>query len=198
MFEKIKKYFPYILPALAVGIGFALFNHFFPQERVVEKEVYKEDKRITELLSMVESMKTEISRVKTAQVNEKYRKWEHEETKPDGSKTRDAGEERNIDSVVTETEKVVEVKVVEVEKQVVVVQTVEKVTEKIREPVLKNWRVSPMVGVGFDIKGGPQYNGVVYGAEAERRILGPIWLGVWGVGNTQIGGVAGIKASIEF
>lgn len=202
--DKIKTFMPYAAPALVVAAILAVLHFMFPvvrvEERIVEKEVFIQDSRMDEVLKSMETLNREVSKMRESNVKESYRKWEHEVTNTDGSKVRDAGEERNIDSVVTETEKVVEVRIVEVEKQVVVTQTIETIKEKevykLKEPVLAQWRAGPMVGVAFNSK--PSFNGVVYGGEVERRILGPFWLGVWGAGNTKVGGSTGLKLSVEF
>jgi len=203
---KVKPHLAQWAPTLiAVGILVVAFNRQGP-ERVVERykevEVTKTDTRIDELLKQVETLNKQLTEVRTTQTKESYRKWELAETKPDGTSRVEKTEERNIDSHTKEEKVLTEVKVVEVEKQVVAIQTVtvEKITEteKIVESSPRNWRVSPMVGVGFDVKPGPTFNGVVYGAAAEGRIFKNVWVGVWGVGNSQVGGIVGAQVSIEF
>lgn len=53
---------------------------------------------------------------------------------------------------------------------------------------LPDWRVGAMVGVDL---GGPS---VAYGAQIERRILGPIYVGAWGLSN----GAGGVAIGIPF
>lgn len=51
-----------------------------------------------------------------------------------------------------------------------------------------DWRVGPMVG--FDFRSGT----VAYGGQVERRILGPVSVGAFGLSS----GVAGVSLSLEF
>ena len=202
--EKLGPHAPLIVVMALLFGALATFQHFFPQERIVEKlvtkEIVKEVSRTEEVTKELAKLREELKEAKTAMMNERYRREKTWNKTSDGAESSHEVEEKNISSVVTETKEVVKVQVVEVEKQVVVTQTntVERLVEveKIREPVLRNWRVSPMVGVAFDAK--PSFNGVVYGAEVERRIIGPVWVGVWGAGNTTVGGMMGVKASLEF
>lgn len=202
--QKLGPQAPLIVILLVCFGGLAALHYLFPQERVVEKteihETVREVTKTEEFSKELSKLREELKEAKTAMMNERYRKEKTWNKAPDGTESSHEVEEKNISSVVTETKESVKVQVVEVEKQVVVVQTntVERQVEveKIREPALRNWRVSPMVGVAFDAK--PGFNGVVYGAEAERRILGPVWVGVWGAGNTTVGGMVGVKASLEF
>jgi len=207
LWDKTRPQLLHWTPAIiAIGVLVYVVRRPTPPEKVIERveiiQVTKVDTRINELINTVDSLNKKLSEVRSSQVKESYRKWEKEETKPDGTRLVDKGEEHNIDSVVKEEKTLTEVRVVEVEKQVVVTQTVntetKTVTEKIVESSPRNWRVSPMVGVGFDVKSGPTFNGVVYGASAERRVFKNVWVGAWGLGNSQIGGIVGVKASIEF
>lgn len=202
--EKLGPHAPLIV---VMGVGFAILatiQHLFPQERIVEKtvvkEVIREVTKSEEIATELSKLREELKEAKTALMNERYRREKTWNKTADGAESSHEVEEKNISSVVTETKESVKVQVVEVEKQVVVTQTntVERQVEveKIREPVLKNWRVSPMVGVAFDAK--PGFNGVVYGADVERRIIGPVWVGLWGAGNTTVGGMVGAKLSLEF
>ena len=104
---------------------------------------------------------------------ERWHREKTEEKKPDGTVTTREVEDRNIDSHVKEHETNTEVKIVEVEKQVVV--TVDRVVEKKIEPVLPNWGVGVLVGTSprFD---SPAETPLLLGVSVDRRVLGPIFL----------------------
>jgi hypothetical protein len=143
----------------------------------VEKQVVVEKERV----------RVEIVKVKDTQVVERYRKEKTQS--PDGT-IREI-EERNIDSVVTEKQNSVEVKVVEVEKQVVVEKLVDR--EIKIDPVLPNWYLGATGGTEL-LTPVP-----VFGVEAKRRIAGPFWLGVYGQANTQFNrGQVGASLGVMF
>lgn len=151
------------------------------EEKIKTVEVEKQ------VVVVQEKVRVEVVKVKDSQVVER---WRREKTQsPDG--TIRETEEKNIDSIVKEKENSVEVKVVEVEKQVVVEKMVDRVIKI--DPVLANWHVG--------ILGGSQLlvPVPVFGVEVERRIAGPFWGGLWGTANTQFSsGAVGAKLSIEF
>jgi len=189
--EKLKEFAGKSWPYLVVGlvallsgaaIGWALKPDVVRvEERVKTVEVEKQ------VVVVQESVRVEVVKVKDTQVVER---WHREKTQsPDG--TIKEVEDKNIDTLVHEKENNVEVKVVEVEKQVVVEKTLTK-TIKI-DPVLPNWHIG--------VTGGVQIPVIlpVVGVEVERRIAGPFWLGVYGNANTQFNaGQAGLKLGIEF
>jgi len=151
------------------------------EEKVKVVEVEKQ------VVVVQEHVRVEVVKVKDTQVVER---WRREKTQfPDG--TIKELEEKNIDSIVKEKENSVEVKVVEVEKQVIVEKQVDRVLKI--DPVLAQWRISVMGGVQI-----PEIIPVV-GASVDRRIVGPFWLGLYGNANTQFNsGQVGLKAGIEF
>jgi hypothetical protein len=148
-----------------------------------------------------EVVRVEIVKVKDTQVVERWHREKTEEKKPDGTVLTKEVEDRNIDSIVKEKENSTEIRVVEVEKQIVVER--EKIVTQVSEPVLANWHVGAMVGLApqFDNLGGSP---VMVGAEVERRIVGPIWAGAWVMGGSStsqfkvVNGSAGIKIGMEF
>jgi len=75
-------------------------------------------------------------------------------------------------------------------------KTAEKHTERETARVESNpadWRVSALVG--GQLKLSPiSFNTLVYGAAVERRLLGPVWVGVWGISS----GTAGVSLTLEF
>lgn len=189
-----------LLPiACVVGIAIGWFAH--PQSVRVEEKV-----RTVEVEKQVvvekEVVRVEVVHVKDTTVVERWHREKTEEKKPDGTVTIKEVEDRNIDSHTKERENSTTVQVVEVEKQVVVEK--EKIVEKRIEPILPNWHLGVLAGVAprFD---SPLDTPVVIGIEAERRILGPIWLGAWGMGGSPVVGgfkvvnaSVGIKVGLEF
>lgn len=57
-----------------------------------------------------------------------------------------------------------------------------------------NWRVGALVGVHLS----PGVPAPVYGAVVERRLLGPISVGAWGLGSPTAGVSGGLALSLEF
>jgi hypothetical protein len=206
--EEIKslalKALPYAaLLAIGVGIGWGVKpTQVRTEEKVKLVEVEKKDTRIDELLTEVQSLKTEISKAKTAQVDEKYHKEVVETTDTTGAKTKKTTIDKNVDSHTVETEVKTQVQVVTVEKQVVVTQTVtvekEVTKEKIVTPVLTQWHFGALVGVNPQLLPIPNVNSYIFGAEVEHRFIGPIYLGVWGMGSTAGQGFGGVKIGMDF
>jgi len=65
-------------------------------------------------------------------------------------------------------------------------------TREEAKPVRLDWRVGALVG--YDV---PRRE-VVYGASAERRIVGNLWGGAWGHSTAQGQATAGLKLALEF
>lgn len=102
--------------------------------------------------------------------------------RPDG--TKETTREEVTDTHETENTKTVLDKTRETEvKQEVVVKT-ETQIEKVETPVLKNWHLSASAGLTTS---GP----VLYGAQLERRFIGPVFLGVRADTNPSVSVVAG-------
>lgn len=102
--------------------------------------------------------------------------------RPDG--TKETTREEVSDTHETETSKTQVDKTRETEvKQEVVVKTETKV-EKIETPAFKDWHLSASAGLTTS---GP----FLYGAQLERRVLGPIHLGVRADTNPSVSIVAG-------
>jgi hypothetical protein len=204
---KMAEYGPKVWPFLIVflvggGVGYGMH----PSERIVETErlvqVVKEDKRVDELLNQMDKLNKDYQEMKNSQTHEKYHK-EHTETRnTDGTVVIKDTIDKNVDSVVQETKHEVEVRVVEVEKQVVVTQTVtvekEVFKEKIVEPVQAQWHLGVLAGLQ------PQFKPLAvgpfsFGVEVERRIIGPVFVGIWGTANTGFQNMqVGAKISVEF
>lgn len=175
-----------------VGLGWAV------KPDVVRVEEHLKTVEVEKQVVVVqEKVRVEVVKVKDTSVVERYRR--EKTTSPDGT-IREV-EEKNIDTVSKEVVNKTEVKVVEVEKQVVVEKQVDKLVKV--EPVLPQWRASLLAGAA------PRFDNlattpIMVGVEGERRIAGPVWLGVWVMGGsavqqfqlTNVGG--GLKLAVEF
>lgn len=144
-----------------------------------------------------EKVRVEVVKVKDTQTVERYRK--EKTTSPDGT-IREV-EERNIDAVSKETVNNTEVKVVEVEKKVEVEKQVDRVVKI--DPVLAQWRAGLMVGASLQVDNIAK-SPIMVGVEAERRIAGPVWIGVWAMAGSTVQQfqltqpTAGLKLAVEF
>jgi hypothetical protein len=176
-----------LLSAFSFGLGRLMASERIEyREKVkvltVEKEkvVFREKALETKTLDREKSGKTTR---KTTEIE-----------RPDGTKektTEEVTEEK-------EAEKQVQVRYVDrvVEKQVEVVKEVEKEVEKIVEKPLPDWRLSPMVGLNVPgvIDAGLSDRQLVLGVEIQRRLIGPLSGGIWGLSN----GAVGLSLSLEF
>jgi len=101
-------------------------------------------------------------------------------------------ENRNVVTIIREIERPDGTR--EIETRIVDKTTIEKDRTASRSEVktvraLKpQWKVGAMVGQSDFLRGG-----TIYGAQVERRILGPFFLGVWGNTNKS----AGLSISME-
>jgi len=156
------------------------------EERIKVVEVTKE------VVVVQEKVRVEVVKVKDTQVVERWHR--EKKTFPDGTITE--VEDKNIDSIVNEKENTVEVKIVEVTKEVVVEKLVDRVIKI--DPVLAQWRVGATGGAQFLFSEFPMPT-PVFGVEAERRLAGPFWIGLGGSLNTKLN-VADIrlKVAVEF
>jgi hypothetical protein len=155
-----------VVLSVVLFMGGSALGWYLKPEKVRIEEKIRVEQVEKQVVVVQEKVRVEVVKVKDSQTAERYRK----ETvhSPDGTVRQT--EERNIDTVVKEKENTVEVKVVEVEKQVVVEKQVEKLMKV--DPVLPNWQVSLIGGVEL-----PTPMPVV-GVAVDRRIAGPFWVGV--------------------
>lgn len=154
--------------------------------RVEEKvKVVEVEKQVVVIQEQVK-----IEKVYLKDEKQKIRREEVTVNHPNGLVETKKTEDINIDSVVREQD----VKFVDREVKTETVRYVDKEVEKlvVKERPLPDWRISPMLGV--QLNGGFSTNQLVYGAELQRRIAGPISAGAWGLSS----GVAGISVSLEF
>jgi hypothetical protein len=176
---------------LLAGFSFGL-GRIMASERIEYRERLQvltvEKERIVWREKAVETKTTDRER------SGKTTKKTTEVERPDGTKektTEETTEEK-------EAEKQIEIRYVDrvVEKQVEVVKQVDKEVEKIVEKPLPDWRISPMVGLNVPglLQDGLSDRQLVFGIEGQRRIVGPLSAGVWGLSN----GAVGVSLSLEF
>ena len=200
--DKLPKWNKYLYIALAIiafigiGVGFGMWlgslnkPDIVERERIVEKIKVEIQEKIVEKERIVE---------KKVYVQDKsvHKVTETKET-PDGTKitkvTEDTGTHTGIN---TDTQKDSE-KIKEVE----VIKYVDRIVEKEKQITYNkpNWRVGLLAGVDVGAMVGsrkllitePYY--ITLGIKAERRIAGPIYMGVFGLTS----GEAGISISGSF
>src|SRR5436190_8856090 len=167
-----------LLAALVAFVLGVLFGHFLPRAQTVEitKEVAKtvlvEDTaaqaELVELRAQVETLRRHTQVITTTL------------DKPDGTRrTRtvvDAREERSSEAHVQMSESG------RSQASTAIASESEHESHK-TTTFLPQWRLGPMVGLDWH-SGQRTYGGLV-----ERRILGPISLGVWGLSSGQAGAV---------
>lgn len=189
--EAGQKALPYIAIAVIFLFGGAAIGWALKPDVLKIEEKIKTVDVIKEVVVVKEVVRVEVVKVKDTQVVERWHREKKTTTTPDGAVTTTETEDKNIDSIVKEKENSTQVKVVEVEKQVVVEKIVQ--VEVSKTPVLKDWHVG--------VTGGTELLAPVpvFGVEAERRIAGPFFLGAYGNFNTQFTrGQVGLKVAIEF
>jgi hypothetical protein len=204
LLELLKKYWPYALVLLVgIGVGWGVKPDVVKieeREKIVEKQVTTEAQK--ELMTAFENLRIEMEKVRETQVTEKYHREELETRLADGTYTKKVTVDKNIDSHTKETETKVEVKVVEVEKKVETIRTeyVDKIVEKekIVTPMLAQWHVGVFGGLTPQFVPSVGVQNWVIGGEVERRIVGPVFLGLWGAGTTTGQGMGGLKVGFEF
>lgn len=204
LLELLKKYWPaLVLLLVGIGIGWGVKPDVVKieeREKIVEKQVTTEAQK--ELMTAFENLRVELQKVRETQVTEKYHREELETRLADGTYTKKVTVDKNIDSHTKETETKVEVKVVEVEKVVekerVVLVDKEVVKEKIVTPQLAQWHVGVIGGLTPQFLPTVGVQNWVIGGEVERRIVGPVFLGIWGAGTTTGQGMGGLKVGFEF
>jgi ABC-type Na+ efflux pump permease subunit len=199
-YEKYKKIAYIVIPLLCILLGAGIGWKFKPdvvkteiKEKIVYTEVAKTDTK--------EEVKKDTTKDIDTKVNVVIHKETKTEKKPDGTVTVTVVEDKRNDTAKVEKQVEVQIKTVEVIKEVAV--TKEVIKEVKITPVLAQWHVGLLAGVAprLDV---PLQSAVILGLEGERRIAGPFWLGAWVQAGSpvqafQLQNVAfGAKLSIEF
>lgn len=199
------KYIKIAIVAIVLLVAAFATGRYTVPTKIVEQRVEVEKKvevvRIDEQKVLELTAQLKIAEDRVAELNKKVHKTEHTVKKPDGTvevtKTEDtdtsSSSHSHTDTTSNTTEKQVEIKYVD---RIVEVQH-EVVVTKIVDAEKPQWLIGPMVGVNFRDLTVPQgvFTGPFsFGATVERRIAGPVFVGVWGVTSGQVG----ISALIEF
>lgn len=183
------KWYHYALAGLALAsLGFAFGRYAAPDkvvtvDRVVEREVVKEDFQAREqVVALTEQVR---------QLKQKIKRQEHTVSKPDGTVETTITEEIETNEVTdtatdtTSSSEVVASSSTETESATEHVEVVER-----SRP---DWKLSGLVAV--DAPAALRGNLTpAYGVLLERRILGPVSAGVWGLSS----GVVGAALTVEF
>jgi hypothetical protein len=213
MGSTVKRYLIYAGLLVAALVTSYAFGRYAVPEKLVEVEKVKfvevekervieriDSAKLQELIEQNRRFWEQLTELKKSIRREEYR-VEHPSGMVETRKTEDI----NIEKVVRESEiKYVdrEVRVVEVRVEEKLVE-VEKVVEKevFREKLVlagkPQWKITPMVGVNIrdiQIAQGLTTGPLTYGGMVERRIIGPVFAGVWGLSSGQ----AGIAVTVEF
>lgn len=186
---------------LLVLAGTFAAGRYTAPERVVEKsvEVVRVEEKLVEKVVARELTREEMDRLRDEIRNESRRREIVEVVQPDGTRTRTEVETVDTRSEVREAEtrvveKIVE-KVVEVEKLVAVEKIVEK--EKIVESPRRNWLISASALVDVTqvqaLPGAELQFPVELGGQVQRRIVGPLWVGVQGTHRGSVGLTLGLE-----
>lgn len=178
-----------ILVALALFGGGIAVGRFTLPAKVVITEKVKEV--VVEKVVEKVKVETEVKVVKVYLKNEAQKIHRTVEEKPDGTKV--TTEDINIDSVVKENTDTHSTEIKFVDR--VVEKWQEKIVEKTKTVLNQpNWSVFAGAGVNIPCMLGTPQPGVpgmacaVVQAGAERRVVGPFWLGVNGSTQGDVGG----------
>lgn len=192
--EGLKRYLPVVLVSCLVGVAIGWASKPDVVQTKIEEKV-KVVEVVKEVVVIQEKVKLQIEYVKDVQVVDRWHREKTEERKPDGTVTTKEIEDRNIDSHSTEKQNTVEVRVVEVEKQVVVEKEVEKLVKVTTTLKLPDWHLAAMGGLTPQFLPVPTVQSWAVGASVDRRIVGPIFLGIWGMGTTDGRAMGGLRVA---
>lgn len=199
MFDNIKDFFSknygWMIAIVVVGLASFFTGGYLKQNTIVVEEKIKVVEVEKQVVVEKERVRVEIVKVKDTQVIERWRREKTEEKKPDGTVTTKETEEKNIDTVIHEKQNDTIVKVVEVEKQVVVEKERLVETKTNAQP---QWHFGVTGGINPQFLPTPAVNSYAVGVEVERRIIGPFFAGAWAMGTSNGQGFGGIKLGAEF
>lgn len=182
---------------IAIGVAILCLLLGYGSGRYVQPaKVVEKEKIVTQIQEKIVYQDRVVTQKVLVEVEKKQQHTETTTTKkPDGEIVTTTKTDINTDERTKDSESKTEEKVVY--KDRVVQQVVEKEKIVTNQP---DWRVAAGAGysipyaLGADSPGVPGLQGFVINAEVDRRILGPVWLGVQG--NTQ--GVVGLTISGVF
>jgi hypothetical protein len=179
---------------LVFGVGYWEGHSHVPVKTVIQEKVV--EKIVTQVQTQVQT---------SDNVNDQKKDDENIHTvttivkKPDGTTTTQIVSDTNDDKSDTK----VEVKYVD--RVQTVTQTVEKTVEvtKTVETAKPNWMVKAMAGASFNQSKlqptAPFINPIYLGLSVDRRIIGPVYLGAWGMTTTNLNNnIVGLSLSFQF
>lgn len=173
---------------ILMGGSYAFGRYAVPPELVIQEKL-----KVVEVVKevVVEKIVEKEKKVYIADTKDRTRTETTHTKSPDGTETTKTVEDKNIESVVKETE----IKFVDRE----VIKFVDRVLEvdkslDLKQMAAKDWRVGPMVGLDIprlarqvDASAVDPLSFLAVGIQVERRIVGPISVGAYGMSNGMVG-----------
>lgn len=163
---------------------------------VPPKIVIQEQLKIVEVEHQVVAIqeKVRVEKIYMESENQRIHREEHTVAHPNGMVETRKSEDINVEKVIKENgiQYVDRDIIKEVEKKVEVEKLVEKRIES--HP---DWKLSPLVGLDISrVMSNPTapQSAIVLGGQVERRVLGPVSAGVWGLSNGNVG----VAVTVEF
>lgn len=177
--------------ALAYASG-----RFMVPEKVQIVEKVRVEKVEVEKQVVVVQEKIQVVRIKDVDKQQSIHREERVVEHPSGLKETTKSEDINATTVVREKDVQYVDRDIVKEKETIKYQDREVIKEKIVERSRPDWRVGALVGYNVE-----QYSSgvqaLVYGGIAERRIIGPVSVGLWGVSAGKYG-TYGLMVNMEF
>lgn len=197
LLDKLKEHGPKILLfvlVLVAGIGIGWYVK--PDVVKVEEKTKIVETKVLDEVLMEQEIAKRVKEIESHMEVKVVTKWV---VKPDGTKETTETKETKTDTKEKETED----KSKETVKIVKEIEYKDKIVEKTVTPVLAQWHVGALVGVAprFD---SPATTPIMVGVEAERRIVGPVFLGVWAMAGSPVttfnvtNAAIGLKVGFEF
>lgn len=179
-----------------LSVGYAFGRYVVPEKVVVQEKVKVVE---VEKQVVVEKEKVVEKIVKDESKKERIHREEKTVKRPDGTEETTKTEDIGVDTVVHDTKIEYVDRVVEKEVIKYVDREVQKKVEITRP--LPDWRVTAMAGLnGSQLPGlisGGSFDAMThlsFGASIERRIVGPVHAGAWGLSTGQ----GGLSLSLDF
>lgn len=190
-----KKYLMFV----AGGLGLLLVGYGWGRYATPAKVVTKTEVQVVQTEHVVEKVVTEIKVVKVDNTQKSSHHAVYDVSHPDGTKEHHETTDENVSQVIqTQADKLIDV-VHEKE----TIKYVDKEVVKTVEAKKPDWRLGALAGFSIPETFGSQKEGyrllpslgaVQLGVDLDRRILGPISVGVWGLSS----GSVGVKVGLEW
>ena len=184
------KHWAYIVLAVVLvgGGGYATGRYLTPPNTITTEKIHETVKTVVVTQTQVQVQKVYIHDV---QKDQKLHQTVVETTKPDGTKTKTTTIDNDTATKTHDDDKTQETKTVYVDR--VVEKLVDKFVEKkvLTQP---GWRVGAGVGISVPVLimgqsqvGIPGLKGTVIQVEADRRVVGPFFIGLFGNSQGTVG-----------